>query len=458
MKPRTPVFDLLARYVTLGRGLVAGFVLLNALVLALVLVSLERSRNDDRRQAVVASQNLALLVERGVSESFERVDHAILLAAEQIQAEVDGDDVAARSRNDLFLRNFSRPGEFESLVVADAQGNVIYATDSGPPTPANIVDRDFFAKLRDDPKTQKTVARLNPGRSNDGTGIIIARRIEKRIGGFGGVAYAVVGFERLRKAVGGIDLGENGIISIRGIDFGLVVRVPNLPIAATNDPHTISQSFRQALVADPASGSFTSTNPYDGVQRTNSYRQLTGFPFYVIVGLATEDYLLPWRRDSIPIVSLAAFFTVTTFLLSELLHRFSKRKEVVLATLAKQEEKFRRLLDWAPDALVITDSKGIIVMVNQRTETMFGYTRAELVGHGVDILVPERYRNDHAGMVRRFAANAQTRKMAVGRQLWASAKDGREFSVSISLSPIETDEGTLLTADIRDLTDIAPKG
>jgi PAS domain S-box-containing protein len=94
-------------------------------------------------------------------------------------------------------------------------------------------------------------------------------------------------------------------------------------------------------------------------------------------------------------------------------------------------------------------------MINQRTETMFGYTRAELLGQDVEILLPERFRKNHANMVRLFAANARTRKMAAGRQLWASAKDGREFAVNISLSPIETDEGVLLTANIRDMTDVA---
>ncbi|HYA65364.1 MAG TPA: PAS domain S-box protein, partial [Burkholderiaceae bacterium] len=112
---------------------------------------------------------------------------------------------------------------------------------------------------------------------------------------------------------------------------------------------------------------------------------------------------------------------------------------------------FRKLLEWAPDALVISDANGSIVMVNQRTETMFGYSRAELVGSNVGILMPERFRIGHEELLRRFAAQPETRRMGVGRPLVARAKDGREFPVNISLSPIETDEGTLLTADIRDM-------
>jgi two-component system, sensor histidine kinase and response regulator len=431
-------------------------VLLNALVLALVLLSLQRSRDDDRKQAVVTSQNIAQLVERDVIDSFERVDRELLLASDQFQGVAEADEAGARTRNDFLALAFSRQADFESLGMADAQGNVIYDTNLASLTRPNVVERDFFVGLRDDPQTQRIVARSRPGKGNDETGLIIARRVEKRTGGFAGVVYAAVGLDRLHSAISGVDLGQNGIVSIRGPDFGLLVRHPKLSkIDAATDPRTISNAFRQALLADPGAGSFTSKSPYDGVERTNSYRKLSGYPFYVIVGIATDDYLQPWRQKSIPIVVLAAFFSLSTFVLSELLHRFSKRKADVIATLAKQEAKFRKLLDLAPDGLVITNSEGVIVMINQRTETMFGYTRAELLGQDVEILLPERFRKNHANMVRLFAANARTRKMAAGRQLWASAKDGREFAVNISLSPIETDEGVLLTADIRDVTDVA---
>jgi PAS domain S-box-containing protein len=214
----------------------------------------------------------------------------------------------------------------------------------------------------------------------------------------------------------------------------------------------VSNAFRAAVVANPDAGTFTSTNGFDGVERISTYRRVPGYPYYVIVGLSTDDYLLAWRHEAFPILALAAAFGLATFLLSDLLNRYWKRKDVAAVMLAKQEARFRRLLEGAPDALVIIDSRGVIVMINERTETMFGYSRVELVGQAVEILVPERFRTDHAAMVRRYIARAETRRMGVGRQLWGLTKEGKEFQVNISLSPIETDEGTLVEADIRDVT------
>src|SRR5262249_53256721 len=116
------------------------------------------------------------------------------------------------------------------------------------------------------------------------------------------------------------------------------------------------------------------------------------------------------------------------------------------------EQTLRSVLETAPDAIVVIDAQGRIVLVNAQTERMFGYTRAELLGQRVEILVPLRNRDRHVEQRRDFFKERRIRPMGQeGRGLFGLRKDGREFPVEISLSPVETEDGTpLVTSAIRD--------
>lgn len=125
-----------------------------------------------------------------------------------------------------------------------------------------------------------------------------------------------------------------------------------------------------------------------------------------------------------------------------------------VAELEQQEGgKFRALLELAPDAIVIINADGRIVLVNSRTEQLFGYERADLLNQPIEILVPERFRKRHVGHRSHYFANPHTRPMGVNVSLYAARKDGSEFPVEISLSPLETEEGLLVTSIIRDITE-----
>jgi len=153
------------------------------------------------------------------------------------------------------------------------------------------------------------------------------------------------------------------------------------------------------------------------------------------------------RRDGteFPVeLSISPLKLGNTYIFSGFIHDITERKRL--------EQRFRQAVESAPNAIVMVNKSGTIEMVNSQTEAFFGYSRAELIGQPVEILIPTRFRNAHVGVRQAYLKAPVSRPMGAGQDLYGLRKDGTEFPVEIGLSLIDSKEETLVLSTIVDIT------
>ncbi|MGZ5574072.1 MAG: PAS domain S-box protein, partial [Methylobacter sp.] len=151
---------------------------------------------------------------------------------------------------------------------------------------------------------------------------------------------------------------------------------------------------------------------------------------------------------------LLAFIALSLLsgVISWFIAHYRTRRQQIEEEVSASEARFRNLVESAPDAIIIVNGEGRIVLVNDQTEKWFGYARYELLNQPIELLIPERFRAHHPSYFQAYIANPIVRAMGAGRDLYGRRKDGSEFPVEINLSPLETKKEKLVTSIIRDIS------
>lgn len=243
------------------------------------------------------------------------------------------------------------------------------------------------------------------------------------------------------------------VVALLGYLFGIPTFY-NHSFSVSMAPHTAVGLFVLSSVGSFLNPSVGITGMLTGKMIGNLMaRRLTSR--IIIMMLLTSYLLILCHRHNWVSVELAialfaiVFIIITLFFIyktSAILNELDHNKEMA-------KENFRAVVDSAPNALVISDIKGNISLINNQAKKMFGYESEEVVGSKLEILMPERYRQQHTKKHANYFLSPRTRQFGPSFELYAIRKDGTEFPIEISLTPIKTDDGTVALASIVDITE-----
>ncbi|WP_175688310.1 sensor domain-containing diguanylate cyclase [Burkholderia anthina] len=310
---------------------VIGIVVACALM-GLCVLQLFQSRNDALERASETSRNLGLIAERDIERNIELYDLSLQAVIEGLRRP-DVMNASPGLRRAVLFDNAMTAQFLGSVLVLDANGNIVLDSANDVPRRGNFADRKYFTVHRDDPNVGLYVSDPFPSRLRGGTlSIGLTRRISNPDGSFAGVVLIAVNLEYFHQLFAGLSLGQHGSISLIGNDGVMVMRHPY-------DTHTIGRDISHAATFQrfraAQEGVFSETSSLDGVRRLYYFRHLPKLPLLIMVAEAESDIYAAWRRRAETIGVLvavfgAAFIAVSVMLGTQLRRRMRAESELVL--------------------------------------------------------------------------------------------------------------------------------
>jgi PAS domain S-box-containing protein len=182
-------------------------------------------------------------------------------------------------------------------------------------------------------------------------------------------------------------------------------------------------------------------------------KEYSAAPHMRSMGAGTELYGLRKDGTEFPVeIMLSPVEGAEGRIVLSVIRDITERKRAAEAV-RLSETRFRSLFEYSPDAIIVTDREGKITEANGQVQNFFGYDRAELLGHSIEVLVPERFRHAHPHHRKEYTDKARIRPMGAGLELYGRRKDGTEFPVDIMLSPVDTEIGKVVLTVVRDLSE-----
>ncbi|MFY9514487.1 MAG: cache domain-containing protein, partial [Rubrivivax sp.] len=288
------------------RWLVAGNVLAALLIATLVVVALLISRAALKQRAVDAAENVARSLQQTIGARVDLVDLMLrTMARETASTPLHNEADWAAMQRRVQAQHALVP-ELEFMGVTDAAGQVRAGIGLRSGALVGIADRDYFQRARDDAGGGLLVSEPVLGRISGKWAVVLTRRLLDAEGRFAGVVYGAITSDSFLGMVGAVKVGEQGAITLRSGTMRLIARRSAGSFTIEPGSDNISQTLRETLRLQPLAGTFVAVTALDGIERANAYRKIDEHPLYVLVGLATGDYLGPWYAEAVVLAALGA--------------------------------------------------------------------------------------------------------------------------------------------------------
>ena len=442
-----------------GRRLWLGVAVINLMAIALGTASLVNSHQLEMQQVETRTRNLAEAADGNITFAFEKVDVALRSVVDELEDNLKEGGIRVGPANAFIARQQQHVPEINAIRVANAKGDVFVGPGTDQGAASSYADREFFATHSRRADAGLIITNPMFGRVSKTWIISFSRRVNFPDGSFAGVASATVTVDRLRQMLSRFDMGAKGLITIRAADLGLIVRHPALlsgqPLEVGS--RNVSQELRDLATSGVRSATYRTVTPYDKTDRIFTFHRLEKAPFFILAGLANEDYLSQWRTERNVVFILLAAFVLITALGGRMVWSLWRRQvasaeqlSLSLLDVRASERRFNALFAASPNGLSLNDlSDGRIVDVNPAYCSIVGYSREELVGRlttDVDIWVDPGQRT--------LILEQLGRDGRVGRfEIEYRAKDRHTGWASLHLELVDIDEKKFILAVVEEISD-----
>ena len=383
----------------LARSFIVGWLVVILLAVSLGLYLLDSSLEQQRQRTALETENLAVLVERDVANSLEKVDLLLLDAIDHYAEHLRLGNLNIAALDQFLSRQRLRQKPLVAIRIANAAGETFIGLDGGSGANVLVNDREYFQRLRDEPALGRVISKPVRGKISGKWAIVMARRLPDVDGRFAGIAYASIGLDYFQQQFVGLQTGQAGSIALRDGDLALLARQPWRGDVFQHGSRRLSADFEAALAANPQAGSYVSgVTSLDGVRRLHAYRYNPEFRFYINVGASEEAYLAPWYQQRRGILGLLALFVMLSGAAVFMLHRYAGR-------LAERERVLRTIFDTSDGAIFLVGPDGRIVFANERMSAMWGIPVEQLIGSPyVSLIHPDEREIGHQKMLKLMAS------------------------------------------------------
>ncbi|HEX5338176.1 MAG TPA: PAS domain-containing protein, partial [Gallionella sp.] len=371
--------------------LVSGVLLVNLFMAFLVGLIVYQSHRQYETNAEKMTQSLAHVLEENLVGTLQKVDVTLLAASDEMNRQYAAGGIDEAALNAFLIRQQERLPEVEGLRIADGQGGIKYGKGVQPGSRVDISDRKHYIYLQAHNDGKLFVSEPVFARINKKWVLPVARRLNHPDGSFAGIVYAIIPLEYISQSFSHLDVGAQGVVNLRDSNLNIIARYPEPQgVGSTIGKSTLSPPLQKLIQAGLEMGTYRVHAVLDNIERTFSYRKISGLPLYVTVGFAVDDYLSEWRDFTGKLVALLACFMLLTLSAAWLIYRGEKRRSEAVQALQVLNRDFLTLLESTTDFIYFKDRDNRIRFCSQTMADITGHRSwREMIGKHDAELFPE---------------------------------------------------------------------
>ena len=367
-------------------ALLLGNIAVFAILFTTVFFALSASRAAYTARARQTADNLARTLSLSVAAEIKQIDNSLLSIVQQLNRAEKHSAPDMREVTGIIDEQRALIPQVDAIRLTDAEGAVLNA---GSTAAVTVEDRDYFRASRNSPQ-QLVISEPLQTRIIKQWGLILARAYVDASGRFRGIVFSNLSSAHFVDEFDDVSIGAHGAVTLRSGTLKLIARYspgvtdPSTGVGAAN----VSKELRSALEANAEQGSFVSRTASDGFDRINAYRRIQGSSLLLLVGIATDDFYTPWKKEVAEVIGLSGLLEIVVIWLSLQIYRQNSR----------QVQSHHRIVRLAAEREALLDNELVgMVKISNRTEVwhnkafaaLLGYGPGELAGQSSRVIYPD---------------------------------------------------------------------